>query len=225
MKFYLAYDKTSDQFNEIKLWIRKHMDGSVSSKMKESGVAYDINYGVSSVHLKKYAGQITPSSRLAWRLWDSRIRECMLLAIMLFEKDLTIDELNLLGKDLVNIELAEQFGFCLGGDISQVETKLLPWLQSENEYERVAALISVATHLQRSNGSDVAALLAFYNRATELTFYSFSMQRAMVRFLTHLIKIADFKMKVTSLIELWMNGNNTVQKAVANEILIELEYS
>lgn len=225
MKFYLAYDKTSDQFNDIKLWIRKHMDGSVSSKMRESGVTYDINYGVSSVHLRKYALQITPSSRLAWRLWDSRIRECMLLALMLFEKDLTVQELDLLGNDIVNIELAEQFGFSLGGNIPLVEEKLLHWLKSDNEYKQVAALISVATLLQRNGLDENNGLKQFSTEATSLEFYSFSMQRAMVRLLTQIVKIEDYKSQIKLLVDGWMAGENAIQKAVANEILIELEYS
>lgn len=225
MKFYLANESESEQFEKIKLWIRKHMDGSVSSKMKENGLNYPINYGVSIVNLRQYANQLELTPSLVLRLWNANIRECMILATFLFNPDLSAEEIRQLSDRITNIELAEQFAFNFGYKINQATVVFQDWLVNPQEFIQVAGMLSVAIALQRGVNVDEIPLMELYKTATNVKLHSFSLQRAITRLLVNILKVPTFRNEITTLVDAWSISDNEHNKAVAREILIELEYS
>ncbi|MEA4985632.1 hypothetical protein SDC9_37795 [bioreactor metagenome] len=83
MKFLLTNSELDQQINLIKRQIRLSMDGIVADSMKEHGIVYKKNYGVSITRLRDLAKNYTKNHDLAQRLWLLEIRETMILASLL----------------------------------------------------------------------------------------------------------------------------------------------
>lgn len=225
MEVFFANDPESKQFDDIKLWIRKHMDGSVSSKMESTGLHYTVNYGVSIVHLRKYAAQNDISPRLALRLWNSNVRECMLLGSLFFSGEMVVAHSDVLIAKISNIELAEQFAFNAGYKVLNPSVFFLDWLKLDEEYVQVTAILSVATALQKGISANSEQLKIFFEAVCQLSVSTVSMQRAVTRLLVNLIKIIEVKPSVVALADVWISSESSFKMAVARDILIELEYS
>lgn len=68
---------------KIKRQLRLSMNGVVSSGMRQLGVEYRMNFGVTLPLLKKIAAGYAPDPDLALRLWSEDIRESKILASLL----------------------------------------------------------------------------------------------------------------------------------------------
>lgn len=74
---------SEEKLKEIKRSFRLYMNGITSQSMREKGVNYHINWGVSLMHLREMAADYGKDSELAVLLWKEDIRECKLLATMI----------------------------------------------------------------------------------------------------------------------------------------------
>ena len=74
----------AEQLREIKQSLRGVMNGPVSQSMREKGLAYKVNFGVELHRLREMAAELPHSAGLAALLWKENIRECRLLAAMLY---------------------------------------------------------------------------------------------------------------------------------------------
>lgn len=70
--------------NTIKAELRAAMNGVASRAIRESGMGYKLSYGVELPRLREIAAQFTPDRRLALELWQENVRECKMLAVMLY---------------------------------------------------------------------------------------------------------------------------------------------
>lgn len=60
------------------------MNGVAARAIRESGMSYKLVYGVELPRLREIAAQFSRDRRLAQTLWQEDIRECKMLAIMLY---------------------------------------------------------------------------------------------------------------------------------------------
>lgn len=81
--FLFTTPELDDQLARIQKAIRLSMNGVVADSMKDHGLNYKKNYGVTTLRLKEIARDFTPDRSLADRLWLLGIRETMLLATLL----------------------------------------------------------------------------------------------------------------------------------------------
>lgn len=72
---------------QIKADLRAAMNGVASKAIRESGMGYRLVYGVELPRLREIASSYTPDYRLAQSLWQEDVRECKMLAIMLYPLD------------------------------------------------------------------------------------------------------------------------------------------
>lgn len=72
-----------EQVKHIKQSFRLLMNGVTAQSMREKGVAYHLNWGVSLPHLHEMATEYKPNYDLAIALWKEDIRECKILATLL----------------------------------------------------------------------------------------------------------------------------------------------
>lgn len=79
----MVNEQLDAQMNEIKQRIVLSMNGVTSDSMKEKGVNYKKNYGVSLPTLREIAALYTPSVDLSNRLWLLGWRETLILSILL----------------------------------------------------------------------------------------------------------------------------------------------
>ncbi|OJX87656.1 MAG: hypothetical protein BGP01_03545 [Paludibacter sp. 47-17] len=81
--FLFTTPELDEQLARIQKAVRLSMNGVVADSMKDRGIGYKKNYGVTTLRLKEIARDFEPGQALADRLWLLGIRETMILASML----------------------------------------------------------------------------------------------------------------------------------------------
>ena len=83
-----------EKLKEIKQSFRLYMNGVTAQSLRDKGVNYHLNWGVSLQHLQEMTAEIkaeghTPAElhELSILLWKENIRECKILATMLMPAD------------------------------------------------------------------------------------------------------------------------------------------
>ena len=83
-----------EKLKEIKQSFRLYMNGVTAQSLRDKGVNYHLNWGVSLQHLQEMAAEIKTESHtpaelheLSSLLWKENIRECKILATMLMPAD------------------------------------------------------------------------------------------------------------------------------------------
>lgn len=107
--FLFTTPELDDKLARIQKAIRLSMNGVVADSMKDHGLEYKKNYGVTILRLKEIARDFTPELPLADRLWLLGIRETMILATMLAPaSSFPPAKARAWSKDCTNQELIEQ---------------------------------------------------------------------------------------------------------------------
>lgn len=78
---------TEETIRKIKGEFRRGMNGIVSTSMREKGVDYKINFGLTLPILKEISQHYQKDAEVAEKLWHEEIRESKLLAPMLYPAD------------------------------------------------------------------------------------------------------------------------------------------
>ena len=65
---------------ERKRRFRKARNGVVAASMREKGITYRVNFGLTLPLLRRIAASIPPQKELADRLWNESVRESKMLA-------------------------------------------------------------------------------------------------------------------------------------------------
>lgn len=224
MKVFYANDPDSKQFEEILFWFHKYMDGSVSSKMEQNGLHYQVNNGVSVVHLRRFASQLECSPQLIMRLWNSNIREGMILATLLFDETILTTESDLIKEKLTNNEMSEQFAFNLGYKAPQICHYYMSWLANSNEDIQIAAILSVSVALQRKVDLNSDDLILFLNAVVDLDIRSHSFERSITRMFVGMLSNVEIRGLISNLIQKWEVDQNLAKRRIANEVAVELQY-
>ena len=132
--------KWHDRLNAIRQRLRKRMSGDVSKSMRDKGLQYGINFGVSLPDLREIAAEQPRDRSLADLMWTKEVREMRLLSLMIRPREeLTRKDLLTLAGECRTIEEAEQFVTLLligSGEEERVATEvaakspevILPWV-------------------------------------------------------------------------------------------------
>lgn len=152
MKFYIATPELDDQINRINRTIRLSMNGVVSDAMKEKGIVYRKNYGVSIPRLREISKTCTPGHDLSQRLWMLQIRETMILATLLEPADKFTKKLAYQWAESFNqTEIIEQSCMNLLCKCSFAAELVREWIVSENEWLQTAGFtLGARIHAQFS---------------------------------------------------------------------------
>ena len=76
------------QVRQIKQKLRLAMNGVASKGMRDSGISYKLNFGVELPRIKEIAASFEKDEALSLRLWKENIRECKMLAALLYPTEL-----------------------------------------------------------------------------------------------------------------------------------------
>ena len=85
-------EETNEKLKAIKRSFRTVMNGVASHSMREKGVGYKLNWGVSLVHLREMAATYGKDYDLAIALWKEDIRECKILATLIMPAERLLPE-------------------------------------------------------------------------------------------------------------------------------------
>lgn len=99
-----------DTLHAVHAELRAAMNGIASKRIRESGMAYKLSYGVELPRLREIAAEFVPDRHLAQALWQENVRECQLLAILLYPIDEFDNDMADLWMDSLSVEHAELAG-------------------------------------------------------------------------------------------------------------------
>ena len=109
MDFILDDKETEQKFQQILKLVKARKSGEVADLMKQKGISYKTNWGVSVIDLREIAAQFGYDHLLALKLWNKQWRETMILATLIDEpKQVTEEQIDFWTKTFENTEIAEQ---------------------------------------------------------------------------------------------------------------------
>jgi 3-methyladenine DNA glycosylase AlkD len=121
-----------------RLYLRR--DGAASSSMREKGVEYKVNFGVSILTLREIAKEYAPNAELANELWKQDTRELKLLATLIQDVS-SFDQSDEWMNEINNIELAEQATMNLFSKIKNPFFFAQKWVNSKKLYAQITGFI------------------------------------------------------------------------------------
>ncbi len=116
------------------------MNGVTSSLMREKGVDYKLNFGVSIPRLRVMAALYSPDAPLAEDLWSEDVRELKILATLIYppEKFTKADDWV---KDIANLELAEQAAMNLFSRMPDARRFASRWIAGKTLYINISGFL------------------------------------------------------------------------------------
>ena len=128
----------SEQIKEIKQSFRLLMDGSIAQSMRNKGVDYHLNWGITSLRLREKADEIGKNYDLAIALWKENVRECKILATMIMPADVILPEVvDIWMEQTETIEIAEQAAMNLYQYLPYAPSKAYEWIASDRELNQL----------------------------------------------------------------------------------------
>jgi 3-methyladenine DNA glycosylase AlkD len=136
--------------------IESHMNGPVSNSMKNFGIGYKLNYGVSIPLLRDIAQKYKGNHELALELFQREIRECKIVASMIADpSSLTGEQIDNWAQSFTNIEIVEQVCSNLLWKSEYALSRSIEWCLSCNELLQRAGLIIAARSANNQDAKDI----------------------------------------------------------------------
>lgn len=158
--------KTTEQVKQIKRSFRLYMNGVTSTSMRQKGLDYKINWGVSQMDLRHMAEQYGKDKALAAALWLENIRECKILATLIMPAaDFTASEAMEWAATLSTVEMAETAVFNLFQHMAEAEQLSLSLLENEDRLLRICAYNLVCRLLKRNQECAPQLYAALFEKA------------------------------------------------------------
>lgn len=145
MKLLLTNDDLDRQIKLINKDIQLSMNGITADGMKQSGISYKRNMGVSITRLKEIASEYTAGADLARRLWLLGGRETMILSSLLMPREsLCADEALKMSADIQNLEIAEQMAMNLFSKLEYAGHLALNLIDMESDWQKISGYLTIA---------------------------------------------------------------------------------
>ena len=108
------------------------MDGAVAQSMRDKGVDYHLNWGVTLPRLQQMAADYGKDYDLAIALWKENVRECKILATMIMPPEKVLPEvIDIWMEQITTQEIAEQTAFNLFQHLPYAPEKAYIWMASD----------------------------------------------------------------------------------------------
>ena len=153
------------QVREIKQSFRLLMNGVASHSMREKGLNYKLNWGISLVDLKEMAGQHVKNLDLAIALWKEDVRECKMLAILLMPHEaMPPEQAELWVEQLPSLELAEQASFHLFRHLKEASVLAYKWIALDDELPQICGYHVLGGLFQQGRVPDERGVHEFFDQ-------------------------------------------------------------
>ncbi|MGX8690715.1 MAG: DNA alkylation repair protein [Bacteroidaceae bacterium] len=134
---------------EIKQKLRLNMNGVASAGMRQAGIGYKLNFGVGIPALKQIASETGKDPELAVALWKEDIRECRILAVLIYPEDRFLPDLADVWIEQIEYpDLAEVSAMYLFSRMQGASEAAFRWIASDAEMIRYCGFLTLA-HLIR----------------------------------------------------------------------------
>lgn len=128
----------SETANNIRRRFRTRMDGVISENMRNKGVCYHINWGISLMHLRDLASDYEQDKSVAEELWQDNVRESRIMALLLMPVDEFTEEMAMQWvATLPTQEIAELAAMLLFCRLPYASTLCQPLISADKELSQI----------------------------------------------------------------------------------------
>ena len=159
-------EQIQEKLKEIKKSFFLRMDGTASRSMREKGLDYKINWGVSIPDLRKIADEYGKDYALAIELWKENIRECKILATMMMPPEQMLPEIvELWMEQTPSQEIAEMAAFNLYQHLEYAPVLAFQWIAGDNEMEQICGYNLLARLFMKGQEPNERGIQEFLDQA------------------------------------------------------------
>ena len=186
-------EQTQEKLKEIKKSFFLRMDGTASRSMREKGLDYKINWGVSIPDLRKMADEYGKDYALAIELWKENIRECKILATMMMPPEQMLPEIvELWMEQTPSQEIAEMAAFNLYQHLEYAPVLAFQWIAGDNEMEQICGCNLLARLFMKGQEPNERGIQEFLDQAlTALQSPSISVRHAAMNCVRRFASLGD----------------------------------
>ena len=186
-------EQTQEKLKEIKKSFFLRMDGTASRSMREKGLDYKINWGVSIPDLRKMADEYGKDYALAIELWKENIRECKILATMMMPPEQMLPEIvELWMEQTSSQEIAEMAAFNLYQHLEYAPVLAFQWIAGDNEMEQICGCNLLARLFMKGQEPNERGIQEFLDQAlTALQSPSVSVRHAAMNCVRRFASLGD----------------------------------
>ena len=185
---------------QIKRSFRLYMNGVAAASMREKGLDYKVNWGISQMDLRRLSAPYVGDKQLAEALWqDVAVRECRLLATLVMPaEEMTLEHCMEWSEGVNNVEIAEVLAFNLFQYVSCASRLSAKLLEEESLLKRLTAYNTLCRLVRRGVAVDPGAYDALFKRAntdlvSALQATSVALQRQLLHSLVGLLDSISVK--------------------------------
>lgn len=158
--------QTHETAKQIKQSFRLLMNGDASRSMREKGLNYKLNWGISVPELKRMASKYGKNYNLAVELWNDDVRECRLLATLIMPAEQMLPELVDVWMETLNTyELAEQLVHNLLQHLSFAPVLAFEWIADEKPLWQYTGYLLLAKLFARGQEPNERGINEFLDQA------------------------------------------------------------
>lgn len=170
MELWLDNPEIEQQFKHLLKTITLYKSGEVADNLRQRGIDYRLNWGVSLLDLRRIASEYPPSHLLALKLWNKQWRETMILATLLDEPGMvTEQQMDFWAKSFTNSEIAEQASANLFWRTPWAYIKALEWCRGKKHWQRYTAIHLVGRLAMMDKKSPDEMFEAFFEELIPLS--------------------------------------------------------
>jgi len=159
-------EQTHLKLKEIKQSFRLQMNGIASHSMRQKGMDYKLNWGVSLPQLREMATQYGKDYALAVELWKENIRECKILATLIMPpSEMPQEVANIWMEQTYTQEMAEMAAFNLYQYMDDAPVLAYRWIASDNTIARLTGYQVLACLFRKGNEPDIRGLNELIDQA------------------------------------------------------------
>ena len=186
-------NQTQEKLKAIKRSFFLRMDGTASRSMREKGLDYKINWGVSIPDLRQMASQYGKDYALAIALWKEDIRECKILATMIMPPEEMLPEIVELWMEQTPLqEIAEMAAFNLYQHLDYAPVMAFQWIASDNEMEQICGYNLLSRLFMKGQEPNERGIQEFLDQAlTALQSPSVSVRHAAMNSVQRFASLGD----------------------------------
>ncbi|MBO4825892.1 MAG: DNA alkylation repair protein [Prevotella sp.] len=157
---------TQEKLKTIKRSFRLRMNGVVAQSMRNKGLDYHINWGLSIADIKELASEYGKDYSLAIELWKENIRECKIMAtIIMPPEDMLPEIVDLWMEQTHSLELAEQSVFNLYQYLDFAPLLAYQWMAATDDLYQVAGFHLLSRLLSQGKEPDERGISEFIDQA------------------------------------------------------------
>ncbi len=186
-------NQTQEKLKAIKRSFFLRMDGTASRSMREKGLDYKINWGVSIPDLRQMAAQYGKDYALAIALWKEDIRECKILATMIMPPEEMLPEIvELWMEQTPSQEIAEMAAFNLYQHLDYAPVMAFQWIAGDNEMEQICGYNLLSRLFMKGQEPNERGIQEFLDQAlTALQSPSVSIRHAAMNSVQRFASLGD----------------------------------